>query len=80
MDENILFCNALLATARKEQEKAKLKIGKLTTWSDDHSDYWEVWEDGVSGQVWMGSAHCASEAKYNYLVKRLDALAIEAVT
>ena len=72
MDANVIFCSLMLKEARKAAKKAKVKIGKLTTWKDTSSPngYFEVWERPQI--IWQGSAFNASEAKANAIFAKID--------
>ena len=71
MDKNKAFTSIGLKIARAEAKKLKVKIPKLSTWSyrRGNNPYYEVWADGHEGQIWMGSAYDANEAKSHAIWK-----------
>jgi len=72
---NAQFCSQLLREQRMWIRAAGIKVGRLSTYRGRQKpNFWyEVWEHGRGhgAPVWSGTASCASEAKTNYLLKRI---------
>ncbi len=70
MDANKSFTSIGLKLAREDAKKLKVKIPKLSTWCDraGTNPYYEVFA-GDDGQIWMGNAYDANEAKSNAIFK-----------
>jgi hypothetical protein len=71
MSYDMEYCRYFLRHMRQEARKARIKIGKLTTYKvRSMGDWFEVYEDGEL--IWQGKAYYAMEAKINAIERKIE--------